>query len=171
MKGNPEGVTRLFLGNLPFKVDEGMIHDFLPGCTHIKWITDKLTGKFYGSAFVEMSDSVAAASAVARSGEQIMKRPVKINFAPAKPGEIWPPKERVISGGQKNDNGKAAVVTGIAGMKSEKPEGCVKLFLGNLSYDIDDDKIKEFFATVEAEVKAVRWIYHKESGDFKGVYV
>lgn len=57
-KGNPQGVTRLFLGNLPFAVDEASLGDFFPGqVTHIKWITDKETGKFYGSAFCEMDTS------------------------------------------------------------------------------------------------------------------
>lgn len=42
-KGNPSGVTRLFLGNLPFAVDEAGLKDFLPGITHCKWITDKVS--------------------------------------------------------------------------------------------------------------------------------
>ena len=41
-KGNPQGVTRLFLGNLPFAVDETSIGVFFKEeVTHIKWITDK----------------------------------------------------------------------------------------------------------------------------------
>ena len=53
------------MGNLPFAVDEAGLTDFLPGVTHIKWITDKATGKFYGSSFVEMDTSESAAAAVA----------------------------------------------------------------------------------------------------------
>lgn len=77
-KGNPQGVTRLFLGNLPFAVDEASLEAFLPGLTHVKWITDKETGKFYGSAFVEMDTSANAASAVAKAGSQLMGRPIKV---------------------------------------------------------------------------------------------
>mmetsp|Transcript_25235 Transcript_25235/g.38849 ORF Transcript_25235/g.38849 Transcript_25235/m.38849 type:complete len:351 (-) Transcript_25235:141-1193(-) len=162
-KGNPQGVTRLFLGNLPFAVDEAGLGAFLPGdVTHIKWITDKETGKFYGSAFCEMDNSKNAAKAVAMAGSQLMGRPVKINFAPAREGDVWPPEKKVVSGG-----GQAGG-TGVKAM-SEKPENCVKLFIGNLSYDIDDDGIKKFFDNVGAEVKAVRWLHHKDSGDFKGV--
>mmetsp|Transcript_7310 Transcript_7310/g.10344 ORF Transcript_7310/g.10344 Transcript_7310/m.10344 type:complete len:352 (-) Transcript_7310:1867-2922(-) len=161
-KGNPQGVTRLFLGNLPFAVDEAGLGAFLPGdVTHIKWITDKETGKFYGSAFCEMDNSKNAAEAVAKAGSQLMGRPVKINFAPAREGDIWPPEKKVVSGG-----GQAGG-TGVKAM-SEKPENCVKLFIGNLSYDIDDDGINKFFDNVGAEVKAVRWLHHKDSGDFKG---
>ena len=161
-KGNPQGVTRLFLGNLPFSVDEGSLGAFLPGeVTHIKWITDKETGKFYGSAFIEMDSSTSAAEAVAMAGEKLIGRPIKINFAPAREGDVWPPVKKVVSGG-----GQAGG-SGIKAM-SAKPENCVKLFIGNLSYDIDDEGITKFFASVDAELKAVRWLHHKDSGDFKG---
>lgn len=161
-KGNPQGITRLFLGNLPFAVDETSLGAFLPGTvTHIKWITDKETGKFYGSAFCEMDTPEHAAQAVAMAGSQLLGRPIKINFAPAKQGDVWPPVNKVVTGG-----GQAGG-SGVKAM-SEKPEGCLKLFIGNLSYDIDDDQIIKFFANVDAEVKAVRWLHHKESGDFKG---
>ena len=173
-KGNPQGVTRLFLGNLPFAVDETSLEAFIPGLTHVKWITDKETGKFYGSAFVEMSNSETAAEAVAKAGSELMGRPVKINFAAARPGDPWPPQQKVVSGGgsgssnHKQTTGGQAGGNGIKSM-SPKPDNCVKLFIGNLSYEIDDEGITKFFANVEAEVKAVRWLHHKDTGDFKGV--
>ena len=182
-KGNPQGITRLFVGNLPFSVDETSLGDFLGSSTtseeerngqgssgggqvtHIKWITDKETGQFYGSAFVEMDTSLSAANAVSKAGSQLMGRPIKVNYAPAREGDIWPPVgKKVISGG-----GQAGG-TGVKAM-GPKPENCVKLFIGNLSYDIDDEAIKKFFASVDAELKAVRWLHHKDSGDFKGWYV
>jgi len=174
VKGNPTGVTRLFLGNLPFAVDESSLNDFLGGyMTHVKWITDKETGRFYGSAFVEMRNSKDAAGAVAKAGTELMGRPIKINFAEARSGDIWPPKQRVITGGKQagGGGGGGGGQAGGYGTKamSEKPEGCTKLFIGNLSYDIDDDAITKFFASVDAELKAVRWLHHKDSGDFKGV--
>jgi nucleolin len=184
-KGNPSGITRLFVGNLPFKVDETSLGEFLPGLTHIKWITDMETGRFYGSSFVEMQDAKSAAAAVAKSGQALLGRPIKINYAPPRPGDAWPPAQKSIKGngptasGGDDGNGdnptkkkKQATAggMGIAAM-GEKPVDCHKLFVGNLSYEIDDDAITKFFATVEAEVKAIRWIHHKETGFFKGVYV
>lgn len=162
-KGNPQGVTRLFIGNLPFTIDEASLGAFLPGkVMNIKWITDKETGKFYGSAFLEMDNSKSASEAVAMAGQQLLGRNVKINFAESRPGDIWPPpKQSSTTSGQAGGSGVKAM--------SEKPEGCFKLFIGNLSYDIDDDGITKFFANVDAEVKAVRWIHHKDTGDFKGV--
>jgi hypothetical protein len=74
-KGNPSGYTRLFLGNLPFVVDEASLRDFFSPAimTHVKWITDKETGKFYGSAFVEMKTSKDGAIAVTeKNGEKLV---------------------------------------------------------------------------------------------------
>ena len=148
--------------------------------THVKWITDKTTGKFYGSAFVEVRNSKDAAQAVSQlNGSMLMGRPIKINFAPVRPGEErdWPPRSRVITGGKvanaaaagggASGGGGQAGGSGIKAM-SAKPAGCCKLFIGNLSYDIDDEGITKFFMGVEAELKAVRWLYHQDSGDFKG---
>ena len=170
-KGNPSGITRLFLGNLPFAITDSTLNDHLNSTiTHIKWITDKETGKFYGSAFCEVRNSRDAAKAVTEmNGSKVMGRPIKINYAPIKPGQEgdWPPKQRVITGGKVANNGGQAGGQGVKAM-SVKPEGCCKLFIGNLSYDLDDDGITKFFMAVDAEIKAVRWLYHRDSGDFKG---
>ena len=60
----------------------------------IKRITDKESGKFYGSAFVEAPSAEAAAAAVAKTGSDVGGRPVQVAFAPPRPGDVWPPVER-----------------------------------------------------------------------------
>lgn len=176
-KNNPQGITRLFLGNLPFAITEPTLNAHLKDCvTHVKWITDKATGKFYGSAFIEVKCSKDAAMCVSQiNGSMLMGRPLKINYAPVRPGEEgdWPPRSKVITGGKvanASSSGGAGGSAGGSGIKamSAKPEGCSKLFIGNLSYEIDDEAITKFFMTVESELKAIRWLYHQESGDFKG---
>jgi RNA recognition motif-containing protein len=188
--GNSQGITRLFVGNLSFTIDETILEDFLPGLTHVKWITDKESGKFYGSAFIEISTSQLAVDAVKKAGQTLLGRPLKINFAPALPGDKWPPEKKVITGGAINNNattgstdkdgGSASLslstkraTAGGVGIKamSVKPENCCKLFIGNLSYDINDEIVTKFFGSIDVEIKAVRWIHHKDTGDFKGVYV
>lgn len=120
-----------------------------------------------------METPIKAANAVAKSGDQLMSRPIKVNYAPARAGDIWPPSS--ISGNssstaKKSHNSGNGGQAGGSGLKamSDKPPDCKKLFIGNLSYDIDDDAIIKFFGNVDAEVKAVRWLHHKDSGDFKG---
>lgn len=172
-KGNPQGVTRLFLGNLPFAIDKPTLDTHFQNCiTHVKWITDKETGRFYGSAFCEVRTSRDAARCMAEiNGSDLLGRPIKINYAPVRSGEEgdWPPRSSVITGGKvANAGGKGqAGGSGIKAM-SVKPEGCCKLFIGNLSYDIDDEGITKFFQGVDAEIKSVRWLHHQDSGDFKG---
>jgi nucleolin len=134
------------------------------------YLTDQHTGKFYGSAFCEVKTSHDAAKAVTElNGTKLMGRPIKINYAPIKPGQEadWPPKQRVVTGGKVANSAGQAGGQGIKAM-SVKPEGCCKLFIGNLSYDLDDDAITKFFMAVDAEIKAIRWLHHKDSGDFKG---
>ena len=49
---------------------------------------------------------------------------------------------------------------------TEKPPGCRKLYCGNLSYNIDDDTMCEFFKEC-GEIVGLRWLTHKDSGDFR----
>ena len=192
VSGNRSGVTRLFVGNLPFAVTSELLSSALPvPPTHIKWITDKESGKFYGSAFIEMPTSASAKAAVDVSEKaEILGRLMKVNFAPAREGDVWPPPAKETSGGMKGnaggeEGGDGAKAGGDAGGKrttggaaggygikslGPRPEGCKKLFVGNLSYDVDDDKMFQFFKDGAAvDVRAIRWIHHKDSGDFKGV--
>ena len=74
LSSNPDGITRLFCGNLNKKITEEELKACLDGVTHIKWITDKQTREFYGSTFVEMKDSKAAATAVMKDKSKFMGR-------------------------------------------------------------------------------------------------
>jgi len=158
-----EGVTRLFVGNLPFAIDEkSLCSHLLNAMTHVKWITDKETGRFYGSAFVEMRSSSEAAKAVTLNGSLLTGRPLKITYAPARPGDVWPP----TTSSSKNASSKES--SDSQKKMSEKPADCKRLFVGNVSFDIDDDILTKFFENVGAEVKAIRWLHHQSTGDFKG---
>ena len=48
-----------------------------------------------------------------------------------------------------------------------KPAGCVTIFAGNLSYEIDDDATHEFFKACGA-ITNIKWLTDRETGDFKG---
>jgi len=51
--------------------------------------------------------------------------------------------------------------------KKEKPEGCTTVFCGNLSFDIDEDSLREFFGEC-GNIREVRFATDRETGDFKG---
>lgn len=85
-------------------------------------------------------------------------RPLKIYYCPPRPGDVWPPENDGRGGSSKP-----------ASRVQEKPEGCRKLFVGNLSYEIDDDTIVEFFKPAGV-LTGLRWLTHKDSGDFRVCY-
>ena len=50
---------------------------------------------------------------------------------------------------------------------SEKPDGCTTVFVGNLSFSIDEDTLREAFASC-GEIASVRFAEDRETGAFKG---
>jgi hypothetical protein len=48
------------------------------------------------------------------------------------------------------------------------PTGCKKLFMGNLSYNIDDDTIVDFFKDCGGDVIGLRWLTRKGTEEFRG---
>jgi nucleolin len=152
---NPDGLSKCFLGNLSYDIDDDQCKEFFKDCgtmNDIYWLTDKETGKFFGSGFITFDTPEGAAAAVGKVGEDLLGRPLKIEFAKPKPG---------------GDKPRAAKKTYESKPMSEKPDGCLTVFCGNLSYDIDDDSAKAFFKDC-GEINKIRWLTDRESGDFKG---
>lgn len=149
---NPEGIRKCFIGNLSFNIDDDQAKAFFADCGEIEelfWCQDKDTGKFYGTGFVTFTTTDGARKAVAKNGEDLLGRPIKCEYSKPRPGGDKPKKQ-----GRKFE-------------MSAKPDGCTTCFLGNLSYDIDDDKCREFFASA-GEISHIRWLTDRESGEFKG---
>jgi len=149
---NPDGIKKCFIGNLSFNIDDDQAKDFFKDCGEIEelfWCQDKDTGKFYGTGFVTFTTTDGARKAVAKNGEDLLGRPIKCEYSKPRPGGDKPKKQ-----GRKFE-------------MSAKPDGCTTCFLGNLSYDIDDDKCREFFASA-GEISHIRWLTDRESGEFKG---
>ena len=92
-KPNPERITRLFLKNMCAKqMDESkLIEVFAPArVTHIQWLTDRNTGKFYGSAFIEVKTAEDADSALALDGMVVLGRKIRVKYQKADEKDIWP---------------------------------------------------------------------------------
>lgn len=84
------------------------------------------------------------------------KRPLKIYYCPPRPGDVWPPKSSGTSSKKSNSHRE----------KTPKPVGCKKLFIGNLSYEIDDDTIVDFFKDC-GELVGLRWLTRKGTEEFR----
>lgn len=110
-----------------------------------------------GAGVVEFESAEAAKRAVAAAGRQVHNRETKIRH--------W---EQRGNTGEEKKAAKAAKFD-VKPM-GPKPPGCFTLFMGNLNFGIDDDTIYAFFKEeAGAEMVAVRWLTHKESGEFRGV--
>jgi hypothetical protein len=98
---NPEGITRMFLKNMCAKrMDESTLLDFLHPAkvTHIQWLTDRNTGKFYGSAFIETATSNDAGLVLALDGCVVLGRKIKVKYQKADEKDLWPiPSTKVLS--------------------------------------------------------------------------
>jgi len=78
--------TRLYVGNLPFDVDESQLRSlFQEGgreVTEVKMITDRETGRPRGFAFVEMANQTDVQAAInALNGKEVGGRALTVNEA------------------------------------------------------------------------------------------
>ena len=99
-KPNPERITRLFLKNMCAKqMDEAKLLETLHPAkvTHIQWLTDRNTGKFYGSAFIEVKTAEDAGSVLALDGTVVLGRRIKTKCQKANEKDVWPIKNTEVS--------------------------------------------------------------------------
>ena len=83
--------TRLYVGNLPFSVDESTVRALFEQndrtVEEVKLITDRDTGRPRGFGFVEMGDSEQADNAIAElNGYEFDGRPLTVNEARERSG-------------------------------------------------------------------------------------
>jgi len=83
--------TRLYVGNLPFSVDESTLRELFEQngrtVTEVKLITDRDTGRTRGFGFVEMVSSEDAEGAIRElDGYSLEGRPLKVNEARERQG-------------------------------------------------------------------------------------
>jgi len=161
--GDGSGNNRVFVGNLPYTIDDEQIRAFFADVgelTDIHWVTDKQTGKFYGSGFLEFSTSAQAQAALGKAGADVGGRNIKIDLAQPR--------------GERKPSGFAA--GGAGGARGEKPkrdsrgptpkpDGCTTVFLGNLPFSIDEDTLRGVFSDC-GEITSIRWV--EKDGQFKG---
>ena len=152
--GGSGACNRVFIGNLSFKVDEEAVKTALADCgevTSITWITDKETGRFYGTAFLEFDTPEAAtAAATTANGRAILGRECKIALAPPKQSDA------------QDERRKMPPMPKL----SDKPLECRKLFMGNLAFDVTEEDIRATFKDC-GEIREVRFQL-RANGEFKG---
>jgi len=140
-----DGATKVRLGNLSFDLDGNSeeIKEHFSSCGEIKNVEliQNREGRFAGVAVIEFETAEGATNALARNEEEFHGRKMFLSY----------PKEEKTGGGASTKG------------PSEKPEGCTSVFIANLSYQISEDEVYEFFSKC-GNVKEIRW----NQGDFKG---
>jgi RNA recognition motif-containing protein len=83
--------TRLYVGNLPFSVDEQQVRDLFSQngrtVSEVKLVTDRETGRLRGFGFVEMGSSADADAAIREiNGKDFGGRALTVNEARERTG-------------------------------------------------------------------------------------
>jgi len=143
----------LFLGNCSFDITDESLKEALGQygtIESIHWVTDRETGKFYGTGFVEFSTPAEAAAALAADGVEVSGRAIRIQYAKPRAGD--------------SDKKPARAPKPVQPL-SEKPPGCKTVFVGGLPMSIDEAQIRTLFTDC-GEIVNIRWV--ERDGQFKG---
>jgi len=155
--GDSDGCTTIFLGNLPWTVDEDMVKAAFKECGEIaaiRWGTDRESGDFKGYGHVEFATAEACAKALKLNGQDLGGREMRIDASK--------PRRNASAGGNKGGN-----FTGPSAVPAN-PENTPRCFIGNLSYKIDEDGLKNAFKEKGMDIIDVFFLTDKETGDFYG---
>lgn len=77
-------MTKLYVGNLPYTVNEQDLKDLFKEfgeINDVRLIKDRETGRSKGFAFVEFADSSQSQAALKLDGEELNGRRLKVNIA------------------------------------------------------------------------------------------
>ncbi|KAL1541883.1 protein gar2-like [Salvia divinorum] len=142
---NLETSQKVYVGGIPYYSNEDDIGSYFEGCgtiTFIDCMTFPDTGKFRGIAFITFKTEAAAKRALALDGSDMGGFFLKIQ--PFKPG-----KENKLPN-----------------FAPSVEEGYNRIYVGNLSWDITKDDLKNTLAG--CAIKSIRFGEDKETGEFKG---
>jgi nucleolin len=134
----------LFVGSLAWAVNDDILYQAFsefPDLVSARVITDREGGRSRGFGYVDFSSEEAAKTALeAKNGSELEGRAMNIDFSGAKPTSDNP-RDRASNRADRHGD-------------SVSPESDT-LFVGNLSFDIDQDSVRDFFAGA-GEVTGVR---------------
>ncbi|XP_077252892.1 30 kDa ribonucleoprotein, chloroplastic-like [Tasmannia lanceolata] len=149
---------KLFVGNLPFTVDSATLAGLFERAGNVEMVEviyDKLTGRSRGFGFVTMS-TVEEVEAAAQqfNGYELDGRPLRVNFGPP------PPKDDLSSRGFRGGGGGGGGGGGSVDASN-------RLYVGNLSWGVDDSALETLFSE-QGKVMEARVVYDRESGRSRG---
>ena len=139
--------VRVFIANLPFSMTEDWIKEEFAeagAVSAVDWLSHSDTGRFKGSGFLTFATKAEAEKAVNLNGKELEGRAMKVELAtPRKPA---PP--------------------GGVGGSTELGEPSESIFVGNLSWSITEEALKESFSGC-GEIAKIKWL--EKDGEFRGI--
>jgi nucleolin len=146
-----DGVKTVFVSSLAWASSEDDIRAHFADCGNIIGFKLPLNeqNKPKGIAFVDFDTCEAANAACGLAGSQLGGREIRVELS---------------------SHAKSRPDGGMAPFKreaSEKPEGCLTCFLGNLSWNADEGMVREAFDSC-GEITSVRFATDRETGRPKG---
>ena len=130
---------------------------------NVRWGTDRETGDFKGYGHVEFANAEEGPkAAIQLMGQECCGRAMRIDFAADKRNN-----KNGGAGGRKSSpgkNGRAIVDRPL----SERTPGSTKIFIGNLSWSVEDKNIYELFDDCKDDIQSIRWCTDRETGQFRG---
>ncbi|KAJ7526028.1 hypothetical protein O6H91_17G078400 [Diphasiastrum complanatum] len=151
--------TKLFVGNLPWSANEQRLEDIFKEAGTVELvevITDKMTGRSRGFAFVTMGSAEEAEAAVSKlDGYVFGGRAIKVNHS-----------SRQTAGGSARSMGGFA--SGDSNeFASPEIDELSQVFVGNLAWGVDDVALENMFISY-GEVLEARIVYDRDTGRSRG---
>lgn len=81
----PEGCDTVFVGNLPWDVEEEQLRELFSQCgevNHIRFATSPEDGSFKGFGHVQFADGASTDAAVQLAGTEVNGRAIRVDYAP-----------------------------------------------------------------------------------------
>jgi len=138
------GTTDIFMGNLSFDISEDSLKEFFSAegiqVIAVRWAEDPATKKFKGYGWATLASQEQAQQAVdTLQGREVIGRAIRLDLSSSRPAR---PETNTEPGNT--------------------------VFLGNCSFDITDEAVKEVLGDC-GEIVGIRWQSDKETGQFKGM--
>lgn len=172
--GGDSANFEIVVKNMPFRITEEGIADFFKSCgvKNVN-ILKGPDGRPRGMGFVKLNSSQGMNDALALDGQMMEGRNVRIEQAKGSrdrsggPGGAGGHQSGGYGGsqgsggygGSQGSNGPSSYGPRNGG--GSRPEGCNTIFVGNLSFGVDEDKLEDFFSKC-GRVKDVRMKRNEE---------
>lgn len=143
----------LFVGRLSWNIDDAwLLREFenYEGIVSARVISDRATGRSKGYGYVDFASKTVAEKALEEmQGKEVDGRPINVDLSTSKPKV------------QDRSNDRASKYG------DQKSDPSDTLFIGNLSFDSNNDNVTEFFSA-HGPILGIRLPTHPETEQLKG---